>query len=234
MEPSADCPLCPRLAAFRAEQRRAEPGWFNAPVPPFGDPDAWLAIIGLAPGRKGANRTGRAFTGDGSGAMLFAVLSEHGLTRGAYDGAADDSLHLDGAIIVNAVRCVPPVNRPTPAEVRACRPHLSGPLAALPRLRAIVALGRVAHDAVIAAQGGRPADFRFAHGAEHRLAGLPLIDSYHCSRYNQNIGRLTHNMLWSAFDQAMRHRPGGAVTSAKNITFSGRVVAKGVDPATRW
>ena len=206
-EPSPDCPHCPRLAAFRTEQRAAHPDWFNAPVPPLGDPAAWLAIVGLAPGLKGANRTGRAFTGDGSGAMLFAVLTEHGLARGHYAGEAWDALRLDGAIIVNAVRCVPPANRPTPAEIRACRPYLQTPLARLPGLRAIVALGRIAHDATIAALGGTPRTFCFAHGAEHRLpADVMLIDSYHCSRYNQNVGRITHNMLWSAFDQALRYR----------------------------
>ena len=207
-EPSPDCPHCPRLAAFRDAQRAAWPDWFNAPVPPLGDRDAWLAIIGLAPGLKGANRTGRAFTGDGSGAMLFAVLAEHGLLHGDYRGEAGDDIALCGAIIVNAVRCVPPANRPTPAEIRACRPYLAAPLKALPRLRAIVALGRIAHDAVIASFDERPSLYRFAHGAEHRLAGeLLLIDSYHCSRYNQNTGRLTHNMLWSAFNQAANRRP---------------------------
>jgi uracil-DNA glycosylase family 4 len=206
-EPSPDCPLCPRLAGFRAEQRAAHPDWFNAPVPPLGDPDAWLAIVGLAPGLKGANRTGRAFTGDGSGAMLFDVLADHGLARGGYGGDAGDGLVLDGAIIVNAARCVPPANRPTPAEIAACRPYLSGPLGALPRLRAIVALGRIAHDATIAAFGERPARFTFGHGACHQLADIALIDSYHCSRYNQNVGRITHKMLWSAFSSALAHRP---------------------------
>lgn len=219
-EPSRDCGLCPRLAAFRTEQRAAHPDWFNAPVPPLGDPDAWLAIIGLAPGLKGANRTGRAFTGDGSGAMLFAVLAAHGLARGDYEGAADDGLQLDGAIVINALRCVPPANRPIAAEIRACRPHLHAPLARLPRLNTIVALGRVAHDAVIAARGARPGDFRFAHGASHALDGIALIDSYHCSRYNQNTGRLTHHMLWSIFDHAVRERLDDAVTSGKNIGFS--------------
>ncbi|ATE64508.1 uracil-DNA glycosylase [Rhizorhabdus dicambivorans] len=205
-EPHVDCPYCPRLAAFRAEQRAAHPDWFNAPVPPFGDPGAWLAIIGLASGLKGANRTGRAFTGDGSGAMLFDVLAAHGLAHGRYAGIAADGLTLDGAIIVNAVRCVPPANRPTPAELRACRPHLEGPLAALPRLRAIVALGRVAHQAALAAFGCRPSAFPFAHGAIHRLRDVSLIDSYHCSRYNQNIGRIDHNMLWSIFEKALACR----------------------------
>jgi uracil-DNA glycosylase family 4 len=207
-DPAPDCPHCPRLAAFRAEQRAAHPDWFNAPVPPFGDAGAWLAIVGLAPGLKGANRTGRAFTGDGSGTMLFDVLARHGIARGPYAGEAADGLALDGAIIVNAVRCVPPANRPTPAEIRACRPYLQAPLDRLQHLRAVVALGRIAHDATIAALGGTARPFRFAHGAEHRLPGdITLIDSYHCSRYNQNTGRITHNMLWSAFEKALHHRP---------------------------
>ncbi len=206
-EPSPDCPHCPRLAAFRAEQRVAHPDWFNAPVPAFGDPDAWLAIIGLGPGLRGANRTGRAFTGDGSGAMLFTVLREHGLARGSYGGGADDDLRLDGAMIVNAVRCVPPGNRPTPAELRTCRPHLERPLLALPSLRVVVALGRIAHEATIAAMDEKISDFRFGHGMHHRLAnGLALIDSYHCSRYNQNIGRINHKMLCSVFEEALVRR----------------------------
>jgi len=218
--PSSDCARCPRLAAFRAEQRAAHPLWFNAPVPPFGDPDAWLAIVGLAPGLRGANRTGRAFTGDGSGAMLFAVLAEHGLASGDYAGRAGDGLTLHGAIIVNAIRCAPPANRPTAAEIGACRDYLAASLAALPRLRAVVALGHVAHRSALGALGCRPGGFRFAHGAEHRLGQVTLIDSYHCSRYNQNIGRIDHKMLWSAFGMALRFRPGGCVTSPKNIAFA--------------
>ncbi len=207
VEPSPDCQHCPRLAMFRAEQRIAHPDWFNAPVPPLGDPDAWLAIIGLAPGLKGANRTGRAFTGDGSGAMLFAVLAEQGLVLGDYQDEAADMLSLRGAIIVNAVRCVPPANRPTPGEIRACQPYLRSPIEALPGLRAIVALGRIAHDATLDVFGERRAEYRFGHGAEHSLKnGLRLIDSYHCSRYNQNIGRITHKMLGSVFEKALRHR----------------------------
>ncbi|RYD95967.1 MAG: uracil-DNA glycosylase [Sphingomonadales bacterium] len=218
--PSPDCPHCPRLAAFRAEQRAAHPDWFNAPVPPLGDPDAWLAIIGLAPGLKGANRTGRAFTGDGSGAMLFAVLAELGLARGEYDGDAADGLSLDGAIIINAVRCVPPANRPTPAEVRACQPYLLGPLQRLPRLRAIVALGRIAHDATLAAIGARAREYRFGHGARHALrSGLILIDSYHCSRYNQNTGRINHKMLWSVVKDAVEYRSEPPPKYPENMSY---------------
>ncbi len=207
IEPSPDCPHCPRLAAFRAEHRAAHPDWFNAPVPPLGDRDAWLAVIGLAPGLKGANRTGRAFTGDGSGAMLFSVMAGLGIVDGVYDGDPGDGVTLRGAIIVNAVRCVPPANRPTPAEMRACQPYLRGPLLTLRSLRAIIALGRIAHDATLDALGRRRSEYRFAHGALHMLNDkLILLDSYHCSRYNQNIGRITHKMLGSVFEEAFKYR----------------------------
>lgn len=219
-EPSSDCMLCPRLAAFRAEQRAAHPDWFNAPVPPFGDPDAWLMIVGLAPGLKGANRTGRAFTGDGSGAMLFDVLIGLGLAHGRYGEDAEDGLRLNGAVIVNAVRCVPPANKPTPAEVRACRPYLIAPLLARPKPPVVVVLGRIAHDATVTALGETPARFRFAHGAEHQAGGVTIISSYHCSRYNQNTGRLTHKMLWSAFEAALRYAPQSRHKPPKNIGIS--------------
>jgi len=208
IEPPADCPRCPRLAANRDALRLLHPDWFNAPVPPLGDPDAWLAIIGLAPGLQGANRTGRAFTGDGSGKLLFQVLDEHGLTEGRYAGRADDAITFHGATIINAVRCVPPQNKPTPEEIRTCRDFLEPALAALPNLRVVVALGQVAHQSAVKALGGRLPKCRFAHGAEHRVpSGLTIIDSYHCSRYNQNIGRLTHNMLNDVFARAMLFRP---------------------------
>jgi len=204
-DPPPDCMLCPRLASLRGALRRDHPGWFNAPVPSFGDRDAWLAIVGLAPGLKGANRTGRVFTGDGSGAMLFEVLSECGIARGTYGGDTADGLRLDGAIIVNALRCVPPGNRPLPSELRSCRPHLRGTLTGAAALRVIVALGRIAHDATLDAFAIARADHRFAHGGRHQLEnGLVLIDSYHCSRYNQNIGRINHNMLRSVFELALR------------------------------
>jgi len=226
-EPSPDCPHCPRLAAFRQAQRVAHPDWFNAPVPPLGDPDAWLAVVGLAPGLKGANRTGRAFTGDGSGGLLFTAMAEHGLAIGSYRGDAADELRLDGAIIVNAVRCVPPANRPTPAEIRACQPYLRGPLDALPALRVIVALGRIAHDATLDAIGVGRARYRFGHGAEHVLRdGLLLIDSYHCSRYNQNMGRITHKMLCSIFERALRHHSNNFGQSTENSGFSPQAIAK--------
>jgi uracil-DNA glycosylase family 4 len=217
LEPSRDCPLCPRLAAFRDAQRAAHPGWFNAPVPSFGDPDAWLAIVGLAPGLQGANRTGRPFTGDHAGVLLYQTLLKFGLAEGRYEARADDGLRLNGAIIVNAVRCVPPANKPTPEEARTCRPFLEAPLAALPGLRAVVALGQIAHQSAVKALGGKLPKCPFAHLAEHRLpSGVVLIDSYHCSRYNQNTGRLSAEMFEAVFARAMALAPPafgrGAVT----------------------
>jgi uracil-DNA glycosylase len=202
--PPRDCPLCPRLVAFREEQRAAHPDWFNAPVPPFGDPQAWLAIVGLAPGLQGAHRTGRPFTGDGAGPLLYGTLTKFGLANGAYDARTDDGLALTGAIIVNAVSCVPPQNKPTPEEARTCRRFLEAPLEALPNLRVVVALGQIAHQSAVKALGGKLPKLPFAHGAEHRLpSGLLLIDSYHCSRYNQNTGRLTDAMFEAVFERAV-------------------------------
>jgi uracil-DNA glycosylase family 4 len=208
VEPTRDCPLCPRLAAFRDVQRAAHPDWHNAPVTSFGDPDAWLAIVGLAPGLQGANRTGRPFTGDFAGVLLYETLGKYGLTTGAYGGTVDDGLALDGAIIVNAVRCVPPQNKPTPEEIRTCRRFLEPALKALPKVRVVVALGQIAHQSAIKALGGKLPKYGFAHGAEHVLpSGLRLIDSYHCSRYNQNTGRLTVPMFENVFASACRYRP---------------------------
>jgi uracil-DNA glycosylase family 4 len=203
LEPSADCPLCPRLADFRAENRAKFPDWFNAPVGCFGDPDAELAIVGLAPGLQGANRTGRPFTGDFAGVLLYETLLRHGFARGRFAGHVEDGLELAGAIIVNAVRCVPPQNKPTPEEIRTCRPFLEAPLAALPKLRLVVALGQIAHQSAVKALGGKLPKARFGHGAEHVLpSGLRLIDSYHCSRYNQNTRVLTPEMFDAVFARA--------------------------------
>ena len=199
MEPDPDCPYCPRLRAFRHRWREAEPDWFNAPVPGFGPRGSGILIVGLAPGLRGANRTGRPFTGDYAGDLLFATLRKFGLAEGEYDGRADDGFSLTGCRIVNAVRCVPPQNKPVGAEVAACRPFLVGELEALPGGGAVLALGRVAHDAVLAALGERRAARPFAHGALHRLGcGRLLADSYHCSRYNTNTGRLTPAMFEAA------------------------------------
>ena len=206
-EPSRDCPLCPRLVALREEQRALHADWFNAPVPSFGDPDAWLAIVGLAPGLQGANRTGRPFTGDGAGALLYDMLARFGLSEGDFAGTPDDELALKGAIIVNAVRCVPPQNKPTPEEIRTCRDFLTPALKALPRLRVVIALGQIAHQSAVKALGGKLPKLPFAHLAEHRLpSGLILIDSYHCSRYNQNTGRLTAAMFEAVFARAVAAR----------------------------
>lgn len=212
IKPSPDCSLCPRLAAFRLQQRLAHPDWFNAPVPSFGDPDAWLAIVGLAPGLQGANRTGRPFTGDHAGRLLYETLRKFGFSSGQYGGAANDGLALQGAIIVNSVRCVPPQNKPTPKEVRTCRRFLEPALAALPGLRVVVALGLIAHQSAVRALGGTLSQYRFAHLAEHLLpSGHRLIDSYHCSRYNQNTGRLTPAMFEAVF-ALVRERGPSAIT----------------------
>jgi uracil-DNA glycosylase family 4 len=203
--PSHDCPLCPRLAAFRQSQRAAHPEWFNAPVPPFGDDRAELLIIGLAPGLRGANRTGRPFTGDHAGELLYSTLRKFGMAEGDYDARPDDTLALYRARITNAVRCVPPRNRPEPGEIAACRSFLSAEIAAMPRLRAMLALGAIAHDAALATLGLRRALFRFAHGALHLLPdGRLLADSYHCSRLNTNTGRLTPAMFEAVFAALLR------------------------------
>jgi uracil-DNA glycosylase family 4 len=199
--PSADCPLCPRLAAFRAANRAAHAEWFNAPVPPFPAADEpaggpRLLIVGLAPGLRGANRTGRPFTGDFAGDTLYAALIKHGFARGAYAARPDDGLALVECRITNAVRCVPPENKPVGAEIAACRRYLAAELAALARLEIVLALGAIAHQAVLAALGLRQASAKFRHGALHTLpSGLTLADSYHCSRYNTNTGRLTVEMF---------------------------------------
>ncbi|WP_269769672.1 uracil-DNA glycosylase [Sphingomonas sp. MA1305] len=204
VEPPRDCPLCPRLVTVREELRAELPQWWNAPVPAFGDPAAWLAIVGLAPGRQGANRTGRPFTGDRSGPLLYDTLIAAGLAEGSYTGKADEALALNGAIILNAVKCLPPENKPTPDEIRTCRPFLEAELAVLPAVRVVVALGQIAHQSVIKALGGKLPKARFAHGAEHRLPdGRIVIDSYHCSRYNQNTGRLTPAMFAAIFARAL-------------------------------
>ena len=203
--PARDCPLCPRLAAFRQAQRTTRPEWFNAPVPPFGDGGAQLLIVGLAPGLKGANRTGRPFTGDHAGELLYATLRKFGLAEGNYRARPDDGLALRGARITNAVRCVPPQNKPEPGEIAACRPFLAAEIAAMPQLRAILALGGLAHHAVLGALGLRRALFRFAHGAVHALPdGKFFADSYHCSQLNTNTGRLTATMFEQVFADLRR------------------------------
>jgi uracil-DNA glycosylase len=194
-EPSHDCPLCPRLAAFRVANRAKFPDFWNAPVPSWGDPDARLVIVGLAPGLKGANRTGRPFTGDYAGDLLYATLLKFGLAAGEFRADPADSLKLQGSLIVNAVRCVPPENKPLPVEIATCRQFLIGRLEET-RPRAYLALGRIAHDSLLSALGERKVEFPFGHGNEHALSGgTRLFDSYHCSRYNTNTGVLTTAMF---------------------------------------
>ncbi len=195
-----DCPLCPRLVAFRHQNRAAHPDWFNGPVPSFGTDEARLLIVGLAPGLQGANRTGRPFTGDYAGDLLYATLLEYGFAEGTYGARPDDGLDLVDAMISNAVRCVPPQNKPTPAEAKTCLPYLSARIAALPRLKAVLALGRIAHESVLVAHEVKRSKAAFAHRASHDLgAGLRLFDSYHCSRYNTNTRRLTTEMFRAVF-----------------------------------
>jgi uracil-DNA glycosylase family 4 len=198
-EPGRDCALCPRLEAFRLEWRRREPAWFNAPVPSFGPDTARLLIVGLAPGLQGANRTGRPFTGDHAGLLLYDTLSRFGFASGSYGARTDDGLELVDARITNAVRCVPPENKPTGAEITTCRDFLKSTIAEMSKLRAIVTLGRIAHDTAAAALEARRSEVPFAHGASHEIGRVRLFDSYHCSRYNTNTGVLTTEMFHSVF-----------------------------------
>ncbi len=194
--PPADCPLCPRLAAFRAANRAAHPGYHNAPVPPFGGLDARLLIVGMAPGLHGANQTGRPFTGDYAGDLLYGTLLAFGFASGRYGRRADDGLTLQDCRITNAARCVPPKNKLEPQEIHTCRQFLIAELEAMPSLRAILALGKDAHDSVVRTLGGKPSRLPFTHGGQHDLRpGLRLFSSYHCSRYNTNTGRLTTPMF---------------------------------------
>jgi uracil-DNA glycosylase len=195
-EPLKDCPLCPRLVAFRKDNKVAHPDWFNGAVPSFGSGSARLLIVGLAPGLKGANRTGRPFLGDYAGELLYRTLLKVGLARGHHDPAEPQALELVDCMISNAVRCVPPANKPTPAEIATCRQFLIGRIGALPNLRSLLAIGRIAHDSILDALCLKRRGFPFAHGARHALpSGLLLFDSYHCSRQNTNTGRLTTPMF---------------------------------------
>ena len=204
-KPGRNCPLCPRLVDFRKDWRQREPSWFNAPVASFGPIDARLLIVGLAPGLRGANRTGRPFTGDYAGDLLYATLAEFGFSQGNYQARPDDGLTLLDCRITNAVRCVPPQNKPTPQEITTCREFLKATIKEMPRLCAIVALGRVAHDTVITAFEGRRSKFAFGHGATHGVERMTLFDSYHCSRYNTNTGVLTPKMFRDVFTKVRRH-----------------------------
>jgi len=226
VEAPMDCALCPRLATYISVQRRLEPDWFNGPVPSFGTPKAKLLIVGLAPGVRGANRTGRPFTGDYAGDLLYGTLLDFGFATGTFDARPDDGLRLIDCMITNGVRCVPPGNKPTAAEINTCRQFLMARMAALPNLQAVVALGRIAHETTLRGLGLRLKEFPFGHGAQHNLSrgiaavppdkpspmpatlatgSLTLFDSYHCSRYNTNTGRLTTDMFRSVFSSIREH-----------------------------
>jgi len=207
-QPSHNCPRCPRLAAFRRAWRESEPDWFNAPVPSFGPIDARLLVVGLAPGLRGANRTGRPFTGDYAGDLLYATLKEFGFARGNYEARIDDGLSLIDCRITNAVRCVPPENKPTPVEIATCRQFLTATIKEMTKLRAIVTLGRVAHDTFLAAQKAKRSEFPFAHGTVHAMGEIALFDSYHCSRYNTSTGVLTSKMFRDVFAQVRKFLDG--------------------------
>lgn len=201
-QPDHDCGLCPRLAAFRADNRAAFPDKFNAPVPSFGGMDSAFLVVGLAPGLRGANFAGRPFTGDYAGDLLYKALLKFRFAEGKYSAHANDGLLLVGCRITNAVRCVPPENKPTPAEMKQCLGFLKSELAAMKNLRVILSLGKISHDSVIKAYGGKLGDYKFVHGATHELpGGVWLIDSYHCSRYNTNTGRLTEEMFFGVFEK---------------------------------
>ncbi len=201
-QPERDCPLCPRLTALRGALRVRHPEWFNAPVPNFGDVDGRLLIVGLAPGLRGANRTGRPFTGDYAGDLLYGTLAAFGYTRGTFAADPTDGLRLSDVLITNAVRCVPPENKPVAAEIAACRAFFQATVREMKNLRAILALGRLAHETVDFTWGARRASFPFAHAAEHKIsANVSLFDSYHCSRYNTNTGRLTEAMFHAVFEK---------------------------------
>jgi uracil-DNA glycosylase family 4 len=207
-EPDRDCALCPRLRAFRADCRKRQPTWFNAPVASFGPASAQLLIVGLAPGLQGANRTGRPFTGDYAGVLLYDTLQRYGFLRGSYAAHPDDGIELIDTRISNAVRCVPPENKPTGAEIATCRDFLIATITGMARLRAIVALGHIAHDSVVAALGQRRRDAAFGHGHGHAIGAVRLFDSYHCSRYNTNTGRLTPEMFHAVFAAVRDHLAG--------------------------
>lgn len=207
-KPGRDCPLCPRLVAFRNDLRKREPGWFNAPVASFGPVEARLLIVGLAPGLQGANRTGRPFTGDFAGDLLYATLVEFGFANGQFLARPDDTLTMIDARITNGVRCVPPENKPTPQEINTCRRFLKSTITEMQNLRVIVALGKIAHDTVVRALDTKLSAAPFGHGKTAAIGALTIFDSYHCSRYNTNTGVLTPEMFRAVF-RAVRERLDG-------------------------
>ena len=195
IQPPHNCSLCPRLVEFRDENRNNYPNYFNAPVPSFGQLEAPLLVVGLAPGLKGANQTGRPFTGDYAGDLLYATLFRHGLAEGKYDRRADDGFELRGVRVTNAVRCVPPKNKPVPVEIKTCLSFLESEIASMPALRVIFSLGQIAHNSVVSILGMKRKDHPFGHGACAKVGDLILISSYHCSRYNTNTRVLTSKMF---------------------------------------
>lgn len=201
-EPPKSCPLCPRLVAYRAENQRQNPDWYNGPAPTWGDPAARLLVVGLAPGRTGANRTGRPFTGDGAGWLLYETLGKLGFARGTYQARPDDGLELTDCQITNAVRCAPPGNKPETSEENTCRPFLTATLAGLPNLKVIVTLGDVSRRNVLKALGMKASEGIPGHGSEMQAGPYRLINSYHCSRLNTNTGRLTPAMFEEVFRRA--------------------------------
>lgn len=209
-EPARDCPICPRLVAYRVANRAAHPDWWNGPARSWGPDDARLLVLGLAPGRMGANRTGRPFTGDYAGVLLYETLLKTGFARGRYEARPDDGLELVDCVVSNAVRCAPPENKPTGEEERNCRPFLANRLAALPRLRAVVALGDVSRRNLLRALGARPDAAAPGHGVETQVGAVRVFSSYHCSRLNTNTGRLTPQMFEAVFTAVRRHLDGGA------------------------
>ena len=208
-KPGRNCPLCPRLKSFREDWRHREPDWFNAPVASFGPATARLLIVGLAPGLRGANRTGRPFTGDYAGDLLYDTLRRFGFADGRYEARPDDGLALVDARVTNAVRCVPPENKPTPAEIKTCRSFLEATIAEMANLRAIVTLGRISHESTTAALNHRRAAAPFGHGAVHDIGKLRIFASYHCSRYNTNTGVLTPKMFQDVFAAARAYLDAG-------------------------
>ena len=201
-EAPKDCALCPRLSEYIAQSRQKNPDWYNGAVPSFGDPQARLLVIGLAPGITGANRTGRPFTGDWAGDLLYATLDKFGFSSGQYDRRPDDGLALQGAMVTNAVRCVPPQNKPIGAEINQCRSFLKARIDHLPALKVLLCLGRISHESTLRAFGLRLKDYPFGHGVEYDLGTYHLISSYHCSRYNTNTRRLTTEMFEQVFARA--------------------------------